>query len=83
MSPRPETYPPLAPPMAFPSVPVRISTFPVTPCSSCVPRPWSPTNPAACQSSTLTKAPYSAAAREVAIHGEDAVCGNQTVACVN
>jgi len=47
----------LAPPRALPSVPVRMSTRPITPLSSCVPRPVRPMKPTAWESSTMTSAP--------------------------
>ena len=55
---RPLVYPPLAPPSALPSVPVRMSIRPSTPWCSCVPRPCRPMNPTACESSTMTSASY-------------------------
>src|SRR4051794_3121615 len=51
-----ETNPPLAPPIALPSVPVRMSTRSLTPWCSGVPRPPGPTTPTACESSTITSA---------------------------
>ena len=55
---RPLVNPPDAPPSALPSVPVMMSTRPITPQCSCVPRPVLPTNPVAWQSSTITSASY-------------------------
>ena len=54
----PDVYPPEAPPSAFPSVPVMISTLPSTPQYSEVPLPCAPTNPTAWLSSTITSALY-------------------------
>lgn len=55
---RPDVYPPEAPPSAFPSVPVMMSTRPCTPQCSGVPRPVFPTKPTAWLSSTITRALY-------------------------
>ncbi len=63
---RPLVYPPDAPPSAFPSVPVRMSTFPITPLASCEPRPLLPMNPTACESSTNTSAPCRSASAQIA-----------------
>ena len=63
------TYPPDAPPSAFPSVPVRMSTRSRTPNSSGVPRPASPTNPTAWESSTSTIAPNSSARSQISSSG--------------
>ena len=52
----PDTYPPEAPPIALPSVPVMTSTLPWTPRCSGVPAPVSPMKPTACESSTITSA---------------------------
>ena len=86
---RPLVKPPLAPPSALPSVPVMMSTRSSTPCSSGVPRPFVPTKPTACESSTITIASYFSARsqmrverRDVAVHREHAVGGDQPAARV-
>ena len=53
---RPVVKPPLAPPSALPSVLVMMSTRPMTPRCSGVPRPVWPMKPVACESSTITAA---------------------------
>ena len=59
------TYPPLAPPSALPSVPVTMSTRSPTPKCSGVPRPRGPTKPTACESSTITIAPWRSASSQI------------------
>ena len=44
-------------PSAFPSVPMRTSTRPLTPCASAHPAPLGPRTPVACASSTYSIAP--------------------------
>ena len=63
---RPLVYPPLAPPIALPSVPVVRSIRSTTPRYSCVPRPVAPTKPVAWQSSKWTSAPYWSANSQIA-----------------
>ena len=66
---RPEVYPPEAPPRALPRVPVTTSTWSVTPNSSGVPRPFSPTKPTAWLSSTITSASYRSARAQISSSG--------------
>ncbi len=54
----PATKPPAAPPSALPSVPVMMSTCPVKPKCSIVPRPVLPITPVPCESSTTLTALY-------------------------
>ena len=61
----PVVNPPMAPPKAFPSVPVIISTWPLISNSSVTPRPVSPTTPAEWHSSTMTSASYLAASSTI------------------
>ena len=63
---RPLVYPPDAPPIALPSVPVTMSTRSITPQCSGVPRPPGPTKPTACESSTITIASYRSARSQIA-----------------
>ena len=69
ISARPLTYPPLAPPSALPRVPVSTSTRSDTPDSSGVPRPFAPTKPTACESSTMTSASYRSASSQMSASG--------------
>ena len=57
--------PPIAPPSAFPRVPVIISTLPRTPFNSIVPLPVFPIKPEAWHSSTITKASYLSARSQI------------------
>ena len=65
----PVVYPPIAPPSAFPRVPVIMSILPITPFSSKVPRPVSPINPAAWHSSIITIASYFSANSDILSKG--------------
>ncbi len=62
----PAANPPAAPPSAFPSVEVMTSTSPSTPQCSAVPRPFAPSTPVACESSTTTIASCSRAICRIA-----------------
>ena len=48
---------------------VSYTHLPMTPQCSCVPRPWAPTKPTACESSTSTSAPYSSARSQICPSG--------------
>ena len=61
----PVVKPPAAPPSALPSVEVITSTFACTPKCSGVPRPVFPMKPLACESSTITIAPYFSASSQM------------------
>ena len=62
-----------------------MSILSITLQNSCVPRPVFPTNPTACESSTITSASYFSARsqissiRKIAVHRKNAVRRNQTV----
>ena len=61
----PEVKPPIAPPKAFPKVPVIMSTLPITLWYSWVPLPVLPTKPVEWHSSTITKASYLSAKSQI------------------
>ncbi len=62
---RPVVKPPIAPPSALPSVLVTMSTRPITPACSALPRPVLPTKPVACESSTSTVARWRSARSQI------------------
>ncbi len=61
--------PPTAPPMALPSVPVKMSIFSITPLTSAEPRPVAPMKPVAWHSSMWTRAPYFSASAVISSSG--------------
>ena len=61
--------PPTAPPIALPSVPVKMSMRSSTPLASAEPRPVSPMKPVAWHSSMCTSAPYCLARRVISSRG--------------
>ena len=55
----------MAPPKAFPNVPVKMSILSYTPNCSATPCPVGPTTPAECDSSTITSALYFSASSQI------------------